>query len=266
MRPRGAVAAFFDLDKTVIATSSTLAFSRPFFAEGLLNRRAVIASGYAQLVFYLTSADHDQVEALRRHVTTMCAGWDVGQVREIVAETLHEVVTPLVFAEAAALIAHHHELGHQVVLISASGRELVEPIGEMLGVDHVRASEMSVTDGHYTGELAHYCHGEVKADAMRDLAGTHGYDLDASYAYSDSITDIPMLSAVGHPAVVNPDRHLRRHATENGWAVLSFNHPIPLIRRVPRRARHMGVALSVGAATAAASMVALRAFRGERVG
>ncbi|WP_328859259.1 HAD-IB family hydrolase [Williamsia herbipolensis] len=227
------VAAFFDLDKTIIAKSSTLAFSRPFFDEGLINRRAVLKSSYAQFLFLLTAADRDQVERLRRHVTQMCAGWDVDQVRGIVAETLHDIVDPLVFAEATDLIAGHRARGHDVVIVSASGSEIVAPIGEMLGVDTTVASRMEVVDGHYSGEVEFYCYGEGKVTAMEELAAARGYDLEACFAYSDSITDLPMLAAVGHPTAVNPDRQLRRAAATHGWPVLTFSRPVSLRERIP---------------------------------
>ncbi|MFW0793623.1 HAD-IB family hydrolase [Gordonia sp. CPCC 205515] len=258
------VAAFFDLDKTVIAKSSALAFSRPFFDEGLINRRTVLKSSYAQFLFLVTAADHDQVDSLRRHVTTMCRGWDVEQVRAIVEETLHDIVNPLVFAEAAELIASHRERGHDVILISASGREMVEPIGALLGVDHVEASDMQVVDGHYTGELEFYCYGENKAAAMLALAERHGYDLNESHAYSDSITDLPMLTTVGHPVAVNPDRALRKHAADAGWPVLGFNQPVPLSRRLPTPSTRMATAFAVGAAVATASAVAIRSISVRR--
>lgn len=227
------VAAFFDLDKTIIAKSSTLAFSRPFFDEGLINRRAVLKSSYAQFLFLLTAADRDQVERLRRHVTQMCAGWDVDQVRGIVAETLHDIVDPLVFAEATDLIAGHRARGHDVVIVSASGSEIVAPIGEMLGVDTTVASRMEVVDGHYSGEVEFYCYGDGKVTAMEELAAQRGYDLEACFAYSDSITDLPMLAAVGHPTAVNPDRQLRRAAATHGWPVLTFSRPVSLRERIP---------------------------------
>ena len=97
-------AAFFDLDKTVIAKSSTLAFGRPFFNGGLINRRAVLKTAYAQLVFSLAGADAQQMERLRAQMTAMVTGWDAAAVHEIVRETLHEIVDPLVYAEAADLI------------------------------------------------------------------------------------------------------------------------------------------------------------------
>ena len=102
-RPRR-VAAFFDLDKTVIAKSSTLAFSKPFFDQGLLNRRAVLKSSYAQFLFLMSGADHDQMEKMRQFLSALTAGWDVATVREIVADTLHNVVDPLVYDEAVTLI------------------------------------------------------------------------------------------------------------------------------------------------------------------
>ncbi|MEE4024451.1 HAD-IB family hydrolase [Gordonia sp. PKS22-38] len=258
------VAAFFDLDKTVIAKSSALAFTRPFFAEGLINRRSVLKSSYAQFLFLVTAADHDQVENLRRHVTEMCRGWDVEQVRSIVEETLDDVVNPLVFAEAAELIADHQARGHDVVLVSASGREMVEPIGRMLGVDHVAASAMEVVDGHYTGNLEFYCYGTEKATAVAGLAEAYGYDLASCFAYSDSITDLPMLEAVGHPNAVNPDRQLRRRAVEAGWPVLGFHRPVPLRARIPTPSSRMAAALALGAGVAAVSGVGVHSILQRR--
>ena len=213
--PSARTAAFFDLDKTIIAKSSTLAFSKPFFNQGLLNRRAVLKSSYAQFIFLLSGADHDQMDRMRAHLTNMCTGWDVEQVKSIVNETLHDIVTPLVFAEAADLIAAHKLCGRDVVVVSASGEEIVAPIARALGATHAMATRMVVEDGRYTGEIAFYCYGEGKVQAIRELAAREGYPLEHCYAYSDSITDLPMLEAVGHPSVVNPDRGLaqRSHRT-----------------------------------------------------
>ena len=206
-------AAFFDLDKTVIAKSSTLAFSKPFFDQGLINRRTVLKSSYAQFLFLMSGADHDQMDRMRNYITNMCAGWDVEQVKSIVNETLHDIVDPLVFAEAANLIADHKLCGRDVVVVSASGEEIVAPIAKALGATHAMATRMVVEDGKYTGEVAYYCYGEGKVEAIRELAAREGYALEHCYAYSDSITDLPMLEAVGHPTVVNPDRALRKEAT-----------------------------------------------------
>lgn len=231
--PRPRTAAFFDLDKTVIAKSSTLAFSKPFFAQGLLNRRAVLKSTYAQFIFLMSGADHDQMDRMRDYITTMCTGWDVAQVRSIVSETLHEIVDPLVFAEAADLIADHKLCGRDVVVVSASGEEIVAPIARALGATHAMATRMVVEDGRYTGEVAFYCYGQGKVDAIKELAAREGYPLEHCYAYSDSITDLPMLEAVGHPTVVNPDRALRKESVARGWPMLIFSRPVSLRDRIP---------------------------------
>lgn len=225
-------AAFFDLDKTVIAKSSTLAFSKPFFNQGLLNRRAVLKSSYAQFLFLMSGADHDQMDRMRSYVTSMCAGWDVEQIKSIVNETLHDIVDPLVFAEAAELIADHRLCGRDVVVVSASGEEIVGPIARALGATHAMATRMVVEDGKYTGEIAFYCYGEGKAAAIRELAALEGYSLEHCYAYSDSVTDLPMLEEVGHPCAVNPDRALRKEAGARGWPVLSFSRPVSLRERI----------------------------------
>jgi HAD superfamily hydrolase (TIGR01490 family) len=246
-------AAFFDLDKTIIAKSSTLAFSKPFFNQGLLNRRAVLKSSYAQFIFLLSGADHDQMDRMRTHLTNMCTGWDVAQVKSIVNETLHDIMTPLVFAEAADLIAAHKLCGRDVVVVSASGEEIVAPIARALGATHAMATRMVVEDGKYTGEVAFYCYGEGKVQAIRELAAREGYPLEHCYAYSDSITDLPMLEAVGHPSVVNPDRGLRREATDRGWPVLSFSRPVSLRDRIPAPS---GAAIATTAAVGISALAA----------
>lgn len=231
-RPDGKIAAFFDLDKTIIAKSSTLAFSKPFFDQGLINRRAVLKSSYAQFLFLLSGADHDQMERMRAHIAAMSAGWDVEQIRSIVAETLHDIVDPLVFAEAADLIADHKLRGHDVVIVSASGEEIVGPIAEALGADFSTATRMEVEDGRYNGTVAFYCYGEGKVEAMNALAESRNYDLSRCFAYSDSITDLPMLHAVGNPTAVNPDRALRKEAASLGWPILTFSNPVSLRSRI----------------------------------
>jgi HAD superfamily hydrolase (TIGR01490 family) len=250
-------AAFFDLDKTIIARSSTFAFSRPFYAGGLITRSAVLRSAYAHFVYLAGGADHDQMERMRAYLSDLVTGWDIQQVRDIVTETLEELIQPVVYHEATALIAEHHAAGREVVIVSSSGAEVVEPIGEMLGADRVIATRMIVTDGRYTGEIAFYAYGENKATAIHQLAAELSYGLAECYAYSDSFTDLPMLSAVGHPTAVNPDRALRREAVAREWPVLDFSHPVSLrtrmaeqVQRVPAPAPPvMAVALGASAAT-----------------
>ncbi|GAA1477811.1 HAD-IB family hydrolase [Nocardioides aestuarii] len=249
-------AAFFDLDKTIIAKSSTLAFSKPFQAGGLISRRAVLRSAYAQFVYLVGGADHDQMEKMRAFMSQLCAGWDVATVREIVADTLHNVVDPLVYDEAVGLIEEHRLAGRDIVIVSTSGTEVVGPIGEMLGADRVVATRMEIEDGRYTGEIAYYAYAEEKARAIEELASELGYDLESSYAYSDSVTDVPMLEAVGHAHAVNPDKELRRVAASRGWPVLVFTKPVALRSRVPLPPpRPTLAALAVGGALALGGLV-----------
>ncbi|WP_408066659.1 HAD-IB family hydrolase [[Mycobacterium] crassicus] len=251
--PRTRTAAFLDLDHTVIAKSSALAFSKPFMDQGLINRRTVLKSSYAQFLMLLSGADHDQMERMRTHLTNMCTGWNVEQVKAIVNETMHDIVTPLVFAEAAELIADHKLCGRDVVVVSASGEEIVAPIARALGATHAMATRMVVADGKYTGEIAFYCYGEGKVQAIRELAAREGYPLEHCYAYSDSITDLPMLQAVGHPSAVNPDRGLRKEAIANGWPVLTFSRPVSLRDRIPAPS---GAAVATSAAVGISAIAA----------
>jgi HAD superfamily hydrolase (TIGR01490 family) len=245
-------AAFFDLDKTVIAKSSALAFGRPFFRDGLITRRDVFKAAYAQLIYKIAGADEQQMARIRDYVAKLCKGWKVEQVRQIVNETLQELIHPYIYAEAAALIDEHREAGRDVVLVSASGEEMVRPIGELLGATEVIATRMVVEDGRYTGEVAFYAAGEQKVAAVRQMAEARGYDLADSYAYSDSVSDAPLLTAVGHPTAVNADRGLRRVAAEQGWPTLEFRHPIPLGRRLRDRPAVPVAAAAVGVGLVAA--------------
>ncbi len=254
-------AAFFDLDKTIIATSSATAFSRPFYAGGLITRRDVLRTAYAQFLFLVGGADADQTERLRAHLSSMVAGWDVAQVSAIVSETLHLHIEPTVYAEAVALIEEHHAAGRDVVIVSASGAEVVEPIAALLRADHVIATRMEIVDGRYTGEIAFYAYGESKAAAMRELAERQGYDLAACSAYSDSITDVPMLEAVGAAHVVNPDRALRKIAVERGWEVLRFVRPITLRSKLPPP-KHSVPVLAIALAAGVAIALLARRRRG----
>lgn len=252
----GRPAAFFDLDKTIIAKSSTLAFSRSLFAEGLLNRRTVLRSAYAQFVFGLGGADHELLERMRTEISAMVTGWDVSTVRQVVREALHDVIDPLYYSEALDLIEQHREAGHDIIIVSASGAEMVEPIAEILGATHAVATTLEVKDGRYTGQILQYAYGPNKAIAMAELAEREGYDLSQSFGYSDSETDIPMLSAVGHPFAVNPDKGMRRYATEVGWPILSFERPIALRSRlVPESTT--GKAMAAAGLAASASLLAL---------
>jgi HAD superfamily hydrolase (TIGR01490 family) len=227
-------AAFFDLDKTVIARSSTLVMSRTFLRDGLISPVMVLKSLYAQAVYQLVGADHEKMEQMRHAALELTRGWEAARIRRLVAETMEEVLVPLAYQEALDLIAEHRRVGRDVWIISSSGEEIVEPFARYLGVRDFIATRSGMDEaGCYDGTLEFYAYGTAKANAMRQVAEVRGYDLERCFAYSDSITDLPMLAVVGRAAAVNPDRELRAAATAMGWQVRDFHSPVRLRDRLP---------------------------------
>src|SRR5215217_3122933 len=216
-------AAFFDLDKTIISRSSSLALSRPMYRAGMLS---------------------------------LTKGWERSQVEALVQDVIIDVIDPFVYQEALDLMELHRVDRRRVYIVSSSPEEVVRPLARHFGVSGVIATRARVRNGRYTGELEFYCAGEGKAQAIRTLADRVGIDLEGSYAYSDSISDLPMLSAVGHPVAVNPDRELRREAEQRGWDVREFRRPVRLRTRIASAATHprTQVVAGVGAALAVAAV------------
>ena len=239
-------AAFFDVDKTIISRSSLLAFTKPFNEAGLISRRKMMRNFINQYFFAKTGADHAQMEKMRQTLTSMVTGWDVSQTKKVINESLHSAIDPMIYDEAAELIEKHIRDGRDVILVSTSGREIIEPIGQMLGATEVIATEMEVIDGKYSGKVSYYAYAEKKAEAVRAIAEKNGYDLQKSFAYSDSSTDIPLLSIVGFPCAVNPDRGLRAHAESNNWPVLHFTRPVPLKQRFAALPPKPAIAAAIG--------------------
>jgi haloacid dehalogenase-like hydrolase len=135
-------AAFFDLDKTIISKSSTLAFGPSFYRHGLLSRTDVVRGGLAQLLFQLSGANHRRMEKIRERVSETCRGWPADRVIEIVTLNLESLILPYVYAEARALLSEHRGAGQDVIIVSTSGQEVVAPIGALLGVESVIATRM----------------------------------------------------------------------------------------------------------------------------
>jgi HAD superfamily hydrolase (TIGR01490 family) len=247
-------AAFFDLDKTIIAKSSTLAFSKPLFRAGLLNRSALLKAGIAQAYYQMFGADHDQLERIRQELAELTKGWNKADIERLVAETVDEVVAPLVYAEALVIIDQHQRAGRRVIVISSSPVEIVQPLCRYLGIDDVIGTRPELdAEGKYTGNIEFYAYGPGKAEAIRKVAASDGISLPDSFAYSDSATDLPMLEAVGHPVAVNPDRELRELAASRDWQILKFERPVALRARINiSRPGPMisGAAVATGVATA----------------
>jgi len=249
-------AAFFDLDKTVIAKASMVAMGRPLYREGLVSRWLVLRALWGQLVYLWVGADEGKLARTRDSVLRLATGWERDRVARIARDAIEEVLEPIVFAEALELFAQHQADGLPVYLVSAAPEEVVGPLAEFLGVDGFLATIAEIDDGgRYTGRVERYCYGPEKVAAITALAEHEGFDLSASWAYSDSATDIPMLAAVGHPVAVNPDRELLRAARARGWAVRWFVQPVRLRDRIPRPPTAPTVAVGGGLVAVVAALV-----------
>lgn len=258
-------AAFFDLDKTIIARSSPLALSRSFLREGLIQRGTLLKSMYAQLVFQLMGADENKMERIREESAKLTAGWEADKVRAVVTEVLEEVISPLIYAEALELMHDHRAAGRLICIVSSSPEEIVAPLAHMLRVDRWIATRPTIEDGKYTGGLDFYAYGPHKAEAMKSLAEELGLDLDASFAYSDSVTDLPMLERVGNPVVVNPDKDLRRIAEERGWKIEWFRDPVSMRDRLHLGKPEMSVGNGAFSAAIILALVGLWWWRNRNV-
>ena len=228
--------AYFDLDKTILATSSALALGSPMRRSGLISTVSLVRGVIAQLPYLLVGADENQTGRLMERLALMSAGVERAHLQEVVRDALATAIEPAVYAEALALIEAHHRAGHDVVVVSASSTEMVEPIAALVGADRAVATRMEVdAEGRFTGRIERSLLHGAKVDALLADASAHGIDLARSWAYSDSISDRPMLEAIGHPVAVNPDRDLRRLAGERGWPARDFERPIRVRARPPGR-------------------------------
>lgn len=256
-------AAFFDLDKTIIAKSSTLAFTRPMFRAGMLSGATLAKAGVAQAYYQAFGADEGQLDRVKEELSNLTRGWERNEVVALVEETVDEVVAPLVYAEALAIIDDHRRAGRKVVVVSASPEEIVRPLCRYLGIEDVIATRSEVDDeGRYTGQIEHYAYGSGKAEAILEMALAEGIDLEASYSYSDSATDIPMMEIVGHPVAVNPDTELRAIAEERGWEIRRFESAVTLRDKLAAKAVP-GAAVVTGVA-AVLTYWALKGRKGSR--
>lgn len=216
-------AAFFDLDKTLLRRSSALALAGPFREHGLISRRQLAQAAAWQLLFVLRGASHKEVRNAAEDGLIVLRGFRPEQLRDLVAEAMEPILRPLVYAEPLELVEQHRARGESVWIVSATLQEIVQAIAADLGFDGALGTVCEVVDGVYTGKAVRALHAENKAASVRELAESSGYELSACTAYSDSHTDLPFLEAVGHPVAVNPDRRLRRLASQRSWPVLEFS-------------------------------------------
>ena len=211
-------AAFFDLDRTLLRRSSALALAPAFRARKLISRRQVAKAAAWQLLFVLRGVGADAVKHAAEDGLVVLRGFSPVEMQALVVESMEELLKPLVYAESLDLVDLHRGRGEPVYIVSATLQAIVQVIADDLGFDGALGTVCEVEDGKYTGRSIRPLHAENKARCIQEL----DYDLTASTAYSDSHTDLPFLEAVGHPVAVNPDRRLRRVASQRGWPVLQF--------------------------------------------
>lgn len=220
-RPR--VVAFFDLDKTVVGKPAMVAFARPLYRAGFIDRRLVALAAWNHFQFRFARSSPARMERFKAQAMRIVVGWEAERLQAVIRESLPAALAPAVYQGARDLIEGHRAAGRQVWLVTAEPREITEPMVEFLGVDGCISSEAEVgADGRYTGLAHRWVYGPTKAVAIAEEAERRGFDLAGSYAYSDSATDLPMLELVGHPVCVNPDRRLAAVARQRGWDVVRF--------------------------------------------
>lgn len=246
----GPSAAFFDLDRTLIAGSSAFTLAVAARSTNMVPAHELARDAITAATFKFRG-DHDRGAAdnARDRILGFVTGHrhdDLLALNEHVLPTLLGKIRP----EARRLVDIHRHAGRATYIISAAPVEIVEPLAISLGMTGGLGTRGEIVDGIYTGRLAApFCYGEGKVDAIRELARFEGYDLHQCYAYSDSWSDLPMLSAVGHPVAVNPDSSLERHARAHGWPVVIFSQRTKTVIR--RTAAGVASAAIAGATFAA---------------
>ena len=218
----GRGAAFFDLDRTLMAGSSGLHWARAARGAGLLTRRRMARYGWENLKFRLQGSTDSATDRVRREVGEMIAGQRVVDLQRLAPKVLAGVL-PRLYTQMLEVAHAHQDAGRRVFICTAASQEMADMLAHVLSFDGAVGARSEIVDGRYTGRAAGpFTYREGKAQAMRELAEAQGIDLAASYAYSDSESDLPMLRAVGHPVVVNPDAELARVAREEGWEIMRF--------------------------------------------
>src|SRR4051794_36519120 len=252
-------AAFFDLDKTLMEGSSAFHFGRAAYKAGMVTRRQILRDAWENVKFRLNGSTDEGIEALRARVLKAIAGHSWKELARLNPEVLSGIL-PLVYPQVLELAWRHQDEGRPAYIVTAASQEMADMLAHVLILDGGIGFRSELEDGVYTGRAAGpFTYREGKAEAIRELAGREGIDLEASYAYSDSESDLPMLRTVGHPVAVNPDRELERVAREEGWQTMRFD---TLRRRLQIGLGALGLA---GAAAGAGAVAAGRMRRRSRL-
>ncbi|MDH5277618.1 MAG: HAD-IB family hydrolase [Actinomycetota bacterium] len=218
-------AAFFDLDRTLIAGSANFALAVAAFGSDLVGPADLARDALNAVGFVVRGADDARSEALRDRILRAVAGRDVAEL-DALGDRIVPRMAASVFPEARRELARHARAGRDRVIVSASPQEVVAKLAEELGLEGAVGTRAEVVEGRYTGSLAGpFCYADNKPAEVRRLAAERGYDLAASTAYSDAVSDLPFLECVGEPVAMNPDAPLRAVAVERGWRTVEVASP-----------------------------------------
>lgn len=219
MTPRPA--AFVDLDGTLIPGSANIPLARAAFAAGFVSPLELVRDLRHGMSFVLTGASDERSAQVRDRILQAVAGRRAVEVEALADAFVADLVASIRPAMRAVL-DEHAARGQDRVVVSASPTEIVSRLAREAGLeDGVGTTSERDAEGLYTGRLVGpFCYGQGKAQVLARVAAERGYDLAASYAYTDSMSDLPMLRAVGHPVAVNPEPELRALAARQGWPVL----------------------------------------------
>jgi HAD superfamily hydrolase (TIGR01490 family) len=215
--------AFFDLDKTLIEGSSAIHFGRAAYRHGLMTRTQLARDLWANIQFRLKGSTDEGSEALRQRILDSIAGTRVRDLERLGHEVLAGVL-PRVYPEVLREAYEHQDAGRRIFIVTAASQEMADLMAHVLFFDGGIGTRSEVRDGVYTGAPAGpFTYRNGKAVAIRERAAEEGIDLEQSFAYSDSESDLPMLRVVGHPVAVNPDPELERVARAEGWRIMRFD-------------------------------------------
>ena len=244
-RPEGTrVAAFFDLDRTLIRGSANFPLAVAAFRAGYVPPRQLLHDAVNAVAFIAGGATDQRSADLRERILKAVAGHPAEDVVALGDAFLPKIAAS-VLPEARRLLDQHAAAGHDRIVVSASPIEIVGRLAEMLGLEGAVGTRSQIVDGCYTGVLdGAFCYGQGKVVEVQRLAAERGYDLSRCTAYSDSVSDLPLLECVGTPVAVNPEKHLRAVASARGWRIVEVARPALLARLRP------GVAATAAAATA----------------
>ena len=216
-------AAFFDLDKTLMAGSSGMQFARVATRQGIIGRRQLASWGIEHLRYRLRGTTDERTGDVLRVARELIRGVPAKTIARMEPEVMAGIL-PRVFPQMLDEVHAHQDAGRPAFIVSAAGNGIVESLARVLGMEGGIGTRYEVDDaGDFTGRFdGPFVYGPGKVEAMENFAARHEIDLDASYAYSDSLSDLPMLRAVGHPVAVNPDPPLAEIAKQEGWQTMRF--------------------------------------------